>query len=274
MKRRTSTSPKPQDWSRHRADERPVVELPRHGAHRLALAYANTYHIGMSSLGFQRVYELIHRRPGWVCERLFADGAGRPISVENDRPLDDFGCVAFSVSFEEDYVRLLQMLERSSIPLRREERRPWDPLIVMGGSCATINPLPMSEFVDVFPLGAGENVLEPLLEALEEEEDRDAVIERLAAVPGFYVPRFHQPEEHGGLEKLQKLELGAEQMKQPGSLPTTAIVTPHTEFADKFLVEMSRGCPEKCRYCWATFGMGKFRWHPTEFILEAMERAR
>ena len=37
---------------------------------------------------------------------------------------------------------------------------------------------------------------------------------------------------------------------------------------------MSRGCPEKCRYCWATFGMGKFRWHPTEYILASLERAR
>src|SRR4029078_4329508 len=63
-------------------------------------------------------------------------------------------------------------------------------------------------------------------------------------------------------------------MRQPGNLPTTVIVTPHTEFRDKVLIEMSRGCPEKCRYCWATFGMGKFRWHPTEEILGAMDRAR
>ena len=62
-------------------------------------------------------------------------------------------------------------------------------------------------------------------------------------------------------------------MQLPGHLPTTAIVTPRTEFADKFLIEMSRGCPEKCRYCWATFGMGTFRWHPTDFIL-GVARAR
>jgi len=132
----------------------------------------------------------------------------------------------------------------------------------------------MAEFVDVFALGAAENVLPPLLAALEAEEERDGVIERLASTEGFYVPRYHQIEELSGLQKLKKLELTAEQMRRPGFLPTTAIVTPHTEFADKFLIEMSRGCPEKCRYCWATFGMGKFRWHPAEFILDAMERAR
>lgn len=248
--------------------------LSPHGEFRLALAYGNTYGVGMSSLGFQRTHALVHQRPGWSSERFFSDAEGRPISVETGRPLDDFGCVAFSVSFEEDYVRLLQMLDRAGIPLRRQHRRPWDPIIVMGGSCATINPLPMSEFVDVFALGAAESVLPPLLETLERETERDAVIEKLADEVGFYVPRYHQTEELSGLDKLKKLELTAEQMRQPGFLPTTAIVTPHTEFAEKFLIEMSRGCPEKCRYCWATFGMGKFRWHPTEFILAAMEKAR
>jgi radical SAM superfamily enzyme YgiQ (UPF0313 family) len=263
------------DWSPFRADERFVERLPQHGRHRLALAYANTYHVAMSSLGFQRVYELVHRRPDWVGERFFTDGAGMPLSVEQGRPLTEFRCVAFSVSFEEDYVNLLQMLDRARIPLRRSDRGPWDPLIVMGGSCAAINPLPMSEFVDVFALGAAENILPDLLAALEEEDGRDALVERLAALPGFYVPAFHRPEEDGEeLQKLEKKELSETQMQEPGHLPTTAIVTPRTEFSDKFLIEMSRGCPEKCRYCWATFGMGRFRWHPTDYILAALERAR
>jgi radical SAM superfamily enzyme YgiQ (UPF0313 family) len=263
------------DWSPIRAAERPVERFSPHARHRLALAYGNSYHVAMSSLGFQRVYEVVHRTPEWACERFFTDGVGMPISVETGRPLNDFSCIAFSVSFEEDYVNLLQMLDRARIPLRRKDRGPWDPVIVMGGSCASINPLPMSEFVDVFAIGAAENVLPNLLAALEGEADREAVIERVASQDGFYVPAFHHPEEEGeGISKLNKLELTEEQMKQPGYLPTTAIVTPHTEFSEKFLIEMSRGCPEKCRYCWATFGMGRFRWHPTEYILASLERAR
>jgi len=263
------------DWSPILAAERPVEAFSPHARYRLALAYGNSYHVAMSSLGFQRVYELIHRRPEWACERFFTDGVGMPISVETGRAMNDFGCVCFSVSFEEDYVNLLQMLTRARIPLRRQDRGSWDPVIVMGGSCASINPLPMSEFVDVFAIGAAENVLPEMLAALEGEESREAVIERLASQDGFYVPAFHNPEEEGEeLPKLNKLELTEEQMKAPGHLPTTAIVTPHTEFSEKFLIEMSRGCPEKCRYCWASFGMGRFRWHPTDYILAAIERAR
>jgi radical SAM superfamily enzyme YgiQ (UPF0313 family) len=227
----------------------------------------------MSSLGFQRVYDLVHQYPEWSCERLFADGSGVPVSVETDTPLSAFGVVAFSVSFEEDYVHLLQMLDRANVPLRRRQRGASDPMIIMGGSCAAINPLTMSEFVDVFALGAAENLLPVLLAAVSEETDKGAVLERLASAPGFFVPEHHRPEQDD-MDKLHKLELSAEQLAEPGNLPTTAIVTPHTEFANKFLVEMSRGCPEKCRYCWATFGMGRFRWHPAEFILESLERAR
>ena len=273
--RRTKKN-KDHDWADFRAAERPVggVSFSPHAANRLALAYANTYEVGMSSLGFQRAYELIHEVPEWTCERFFTDGRGMPRSVETNAPLGDFGCVAFSVSFEEDYIHLLQMLDRARIPLRRRDRGPWDPLVVMGGSCAAINPLPMSEFIDIFALGAAENLLDNLLPALAEENDRDTVLERLAEKPGFYLPSHHDPESDDELPKLRKRELTLEQMQLPGYLPTSAMVTPRTEFADKFLIEMSRGCPEKCRYCWATFGMGKFRWHPTHFILDSLERAR
>jgi radical SAM superfamily enzyme YgiQ (UPF0313 family) len=273
MKIRTTDPGSRRYWADTRAQERPVLPVSHHSRYTLALAYANSYHIGMSSLAFQRVFELIHRTPDWSCERFFADGAGMPLSVESATPLNAFGTIAFSVSFEEDYVNLLQMLARAGIPLRRTERGARDPVIAVGGSCAMINPLTLSEFVDVFALGAAENLLPELLPALAEEPDRDAVLERLAGARGFYVPAAYAPGETPKA-KLEKLELTEEQMRLPGNLPTTAIVTPRTEFSDKFLIEMSRGCPEKCRYCWATFGMGRFRWHPTEAILGAFERAR
>ncbi len=262
------------DWAAFRAAEKLVCSTVEQAPFRLALAYANTYEVGMSSLGFQRVHELVRETPMWTCERFFTDGHGIPRSVESHTPLDQFGCVAFSVSFEEDYLHLLQMLDRAGIPVRRDDRGPWDPLIVMGGSCASINPLPMSEFIDVFALGAAENILPSLLPALAEEQDRQTVLDRLAEERGFYLPSHHRPEEESGSPKLRKLELSADQMRSPGNLPTSSIVTPKTEFANKFLIEMSRGCPEKCRYCWATFGMGKFRWHPADYILESLERAQ
>ncbi|MEZ5330658.1 MAG: radical SAM protein [Thermoanaerobaculia bacterium] len=274
MGRASSRSSTAHSWAPFRSDERPVGSYSPHGRYALALCYANSYHVGMSSLGFQRVYELVHAEPEWACERFFLDGEGPPLSVETDTPLAAFGAVAFSISFEEDYVHFVRMLDRAGIPARRADRGVDDPLVLVGGSCASINPLTLAELVDAFPLGAAENLLPALLPALAEEGDREAVLDRLAATPGFFVPSRHRHAEETDLGKLAKLELTEEQMRSPGALPSTSIVTPRTEFSEKFLVEMSRGCPEKCKYCWATFGMGRFRWHPTDYILAAIERAR
>ncbi len=261
------------DWRSIREQEKATAPLTPHADRRLAIAYANSYHIGMSSLGFQRTYELVHQAENWAAERFFCDGTAEPVSVESETPLSAFPAVAFSVSFEEDFVNLVQMLQRTRIPVRRCDRASDDPLVIMGGSCSTINPLPMVEFVDLFVLGAAENVLPALLAALE-LDDREATMAALAEQNGFYVPSRHGLVSTDSESKLRKLDLSGEQMRLPGHLPTSAIVTPNTEFSNKFLIEMSRGCPEKCRYCWATFGMGGFRWHPTEYILEALERGR
>ncbi len=246
-----STPRNGQDWTAHRADERALEPYSPHASYSLALAYANSYHIGMSSLALQRLYALVQGENEWAAERFFADGTGEPLSVELGTPLSAFGAIAFSVSFEGDFVNLLQMLDRSGIPMRRRRRAGDDPVVIMGGACAAINPLPMAEFVDLFALGAAENLLRDLLSALAEESRREAVLERLASRPGFFVPEHHHPEvarEEGIVfHKLAKLELSETQMREPGHLPTMAIVTPHTEFADKFLIEMSRGCPEKRR---------------------------
>lgn len=274
IRRGRRAAPQDHDWAPYRDAERFVRPLSPHSGHRLALAYANTYEIGMSSLGFQRVHELIHDVPDWSSHRFFTNGEGMPLSVELARPLNEFRAIAFSISFEEDYLHLIRMLDRAQIAPRRRDRHEWDPLVVMGGSCAAINPLPMSEFVDVFALGAAENLLPAMLPTLEATDEKEKILDVLADTPGFYVPARHDPEEDGELPKLRKLEITLEQMREPGHLPTSCIVTPKTEFSEKFLIEMSRGCPEKCRYCWATFGMGKFRWHPTDYILESLERAR
>jgi len=274
MARHSSRRTGRHDWAPYRVDERALRTFSPHAEHRLAIAYANTYAVGMSSLGFLRVYELVHDHPAWTAERFFTNGSGMPLSVESERALGDFRAIAFSVSFEQDYVGLVRMLDRAGIPARREARTAWHPLVIMGGSCAAINPLPMAAFVDVFALGAAENLLPELLAAIAEEPHREAIVARLAEVAGFFVPAHHHPESARDFPKLTKRELGAEQMRQPGNLPVSSIITPRTELAGKALVEMSRGCPEKCKYCWATFGMGKFRWHPTEHILAALERLR
>jgi hypothetical protein len=48
----------------------------------------------------------------------------------------DFDVVAFSISFETDYLNMARMLRMSGIPLWTRDRTAHDPLIVMGGAAS------------------------------------------------------------------------------------------------------------------------------------------
>ena len=170
--------------------------------------------------------------------------------------------VAFSVSFEEDYLHLLQTAGSGCVfPLRRADRSPWDPLIIMGGSCAAINPLPMSEFIDVFALGAAENLLPALLPALaEEKRPRCGGRTPSSTAPGFLSsqPCTRRKKKRRSDPNCKSWRLRDRADAYPWATFPPARSSPRAPSSPKkFLIEMSRGCPEKCRYCWATFGNGQ-----------------
>jgi radical SAM superfamily enzyme YgiQ (UPF0313 family) len=132
---------------------------------RCALAYPNTYFVGMSNLGLQTMYRVINQRPDTVCERVFLPtaaewdwyGAGKTplLCLESQRPLGDFDVIGFSVSYENDYLHLLQMLALARIPLLAAERDERYPLILVGGAVTYINPEPLADFVDLMVIGDG-----------------------------------------------------------------------------------------------------------------------
>ena len=171
----------------------------------VCLAYPNLYRTGMSNLGFQTVYALINHHPACLCERVFfpepgdealpADGAPL-ISIESQRPLADFDMVAFSLSFENDYPKILRMLEMAGIPIEAAARGKKDPLVIAGGIAATLNPEPLANFFDLFLLGEGEAVLPGFLDlaaSLRRDLPREAFLDRIQKeIAGAYVPRFYQ----------------------------------------------------------------------------------
>ena len=128
---------------------------------QVALGYPNIYQLGMSNLGFQSIYSCL-LRAGIACERFFLPEKNDLavyrkkslpfFSWESKIPLKNFAVVAFSLSFELDYLNLLQILNLSGIDFYSQERSENQPLIVAGGPCAFFNPEPLAEIVDVFLL--------------------------------------------------------------------------------------------------------------------------
>jgi len=273
---------------RHRSlreDEVYLGEMPLSGSWRMALVYPNLYFVGMSNLGFQSVHRLLNRMPDVACERAFLpddaekaelERSGRPLtSFETDTPLRDFDAVAFSVSFENDYLHVLQILRLAGIPLRAEDRGPRDPLVILGGSALFLNPEPLAPFADLIAVGEGEPLVPRMMDALLGGPDPRKGIDALGHRDGFYVPSRYEVRYHpdGTVAGYDGPGPVVRQRGWPGSMgfPQSTILTPHTEMSMKYMVEISRGCPCMCRFCWAGYNYLPVRGFTRA---ELVERAR
>ena len=163
---------------------------------RFALAYPNTYYIGMSNLGMQTLYRVINQRPDTVCERVFLpDTAARAaytkgntplVTLESQRPVNNADIIGFSMSYENDYLHLLHMLELARIPLLAAERDERHPIILVGGAVTYINPEPLADFVDLMILGDGEEATNAYLDLVHDTmgQPRRAHLRQAAQMPG------------------------------------------------------------------------------------------
>lgn len=262
---------------------------------RVALAFPNTYYVGMSNLGFQTVYQLFNAHDKVVCERIFLPPkqqlkeqlASRTplITLESQTLVREFDVIAFSVSFEWDYTNILTMLRLAGVPVRAADRTARDPLVVIGGAVTFVNPEPLAPFADVIAAGEGEELVPGLLAAFSEGGGRTELLKRLAAKRGFYIPSFYDIEykADGTIERYVPREgTSASPVVKKAALPTTEtldppctqIFTPDTEFGSRFLVEVVRGCANLCRFCWAGYNYLPVRAFPADRILERARAAR
>jgi radical SAM superfamily enzyme YgiQ (UPF0313 family) len=236
----------------------------------IALAYPNTYQVGMSNLGLQTVYRHFNQWADVVCERVFyRQGAGsRPlISLESQRDVKDFAVLAFSISFEMDYFNVVEMLRQADIPPLAEERAEGYPLLLAGGPAVTANPQPLSLIFDAFAIGEGEAIVPPLVEALQAGigESRDDLLSALAHIPGIYVPTQYP---------ISNIQHPVQRQWTPDLDPhptTSVILTPDTEFGDMYLIEIARGCGRGCRFCLASYTYRPVRERSLAVLLEQAE---
>ncbi|GAB6184842.1 TIGR03960 family B12-binding radical SAM protein [Thermopirellula anaerolimosa] len=259
---------------------------------KLCFASPDTYAIGMSNHGMQVLYQAVNRLPDWVCERVFAPWRdmeealrreGLPLySLESFTPLNEFDVVGFSLQYELCYTNVLTILDLGRIPLRSRDREESDPLVVAGGPCAQ-NPEPLSEFIDVFVIGDGEETLPAIcrrwLELRSQGGRREDWLRVMAREFSFaYVPRCYRVagSPDGGVVRVPSDDsvAGVVSPAVLADLEAFPVVTrpivPNVEVVqDRIAIEIMRGCPWRCRFCQSTTIKRPLRYRRAETIVEA-----
>lgn len=288
---------------------------------RMCFCFPDVYSIGMSNIALAVLYDIVNKREKLSCERAFCPSPdfenllrtqGLPLySLETFTPLKAFDVVAFTLQYELCYTSVLTMLDLGNIPLHRTERTICDPLIVAGGP-ASCNPEPLSDFVDVFLLGDGEESLPDLLEYWADLRSRvgyrrpldaskgkfnielhsvlnsqalrrEALLEIAKKFPCAYVPEFYSVEydELGRARRPRPINdespeyIYSAVVKNLNEFPPPQHpLIPLTESVqDRISIEIMRGCPQKCRFCQSTQLKRPLRFRSVDLIIESIRNA-
>ncbi len=212
---------------------------------RFASVYPNVYKTAMSSLGYQIIYGLVNERDDTYCERVVYPSVR---SLETNSPLRDFDIISFTIQYEQDYFNVLEILNKAEIPLRRNDRTDKDPLIIAGGPCATANPLPLSDFIDVFVIGEAEVVLNDFLDLYLDLKNNGRFnmndLSPFLDIESLYISEFKNKAKIAVLEDMNN----AYQLTRP-------IITQTDDedlmpvFSNSIFLNVSRACTRGCRFC-------------------------
>lgn len=246
----------------------------------VALAFPDIYEVGMSHLGLRILYGIINNISFASAERVFSpwldlDDAMKKqgvllSSLESKRPFKDFDIIGFSLQYELSYTTVLNMLHLGGIPLRSEERlnkKGW-PLVIAGGPC-TINPMPMSAFIDAFLIGDGEDAITDILNVYHEwkkdnTEDKLRLLSALSDIEGVFVP---------SINKDKKVNRRIVHSLEDAFFPDNPVVPFTTIIHDRINIEIARGCSMGCRFCQAGMAYRPVRERSPEKILGLAERS-
>ena len=247
-----------------------VKKDPKQVSVRFGFAFPDTYEIGMSYMGMQILYNILNRNEKIYCERIFSPAEdmealmreeGRKLfTLETFTPVDELDIVGFTLQYELSYTNVLNILDLSGIPLHSADRGEDFPVIVAGGPCA-YNPEPLADFIDLFMIGDGEELLEQVCLLKMECDSKKEFLQRACKLQGVYVPAFYEPiyNEDGTIKEIKKLyEEAPDRVKRAvvedldkAEFPVKNIVPFIDTVHDRCVVETFRGCTRGCRFCQA-----------------------
>jgi radical SAM-linked protein len=239
---------------------------------KVCLLFPDTYEVGMSHIGLRVLYAVLNSREDTACERAFSPwtdyeellrASGRPLtSLESGLALAAFDIVGVTLQYELSATNVLVALDLAGIPRRTRDRTDGHPLVVAGGPCS-VNPQPLSEFIDVFFIGEAEEAVHELVEAVQRHASRRERLKALARLDGFFVPSLG-----GSIVRRRRLP-----DLESAPCPDRPLLPLMKPVHDRVAVEVARGCIRGCRFCQAGIIYRPYRERSPRAVKELLGRS-
>lgn len=217
------------------------------GNYNFLMAYPAIEEFALASLGYLWLYKIADTHEGINAIRCSTD------NVVISKKIDS---IAFSMSFDFDYAGVFEILEKLNIPLYSAERNENHPLIFAGGPVITTNPCPYEAFFDFLMIGDGEESFKQVLDILK-SNSRCEALKLLENVDGVYIP--------GKNKTVKKAVVPLHEVIY------TPILSDKGYFKDTFIIEVERGCMNRCAFCTASYINLPFRSYEYDKIIAAID---
>lgn len=222
------------------------------GTRSLAIVFPNLYYGGVYSLAPLIFYNIVNQLPGWICERKFLDKCDG---------LRHFNLIGFTFQYELDYFNFFTILQNNKIPLAKEERKE---ILFAGGPCVTSNPHTLSTYLDFFVLGDAEENIVKILEAYDDNQDKETFLETIADLPGIFVP--------GKTKTIQPASVDLSHIPHPLYQPLPDQMDKKYVFGRAFMLEVERGCPFTCKFCTIPTIYPRLKYRPVDQLITTFDQ--